>query len=299
MKVKPSKYSLQQLPPILSAVLTLFLLINPASAIGPESTQGASPQVAEAYALLEAGDSELALEAFNKALEANAKDLPARLGQAMIFADQLRHEDAFSSYDYIVQHYPHHAFAWHGRGIAAFNMKDFDEALTSFEQATADQPINGFFYESLAWTHMCRGEFPEAVNVAKKATLMYNQNGQSLSYALLIAYFSSMESGDRAEAQRTLSYAMKNRPANQSWPAPVFDYVAGRIEKPELISFVSDKAQETEAHTYIGLNLRAKGAPEEAKLHLDWVARKGDQRVFEYTLAHTFFRPNEIALLER
>ena len=242
---------------------------------------------------------ELALEAFNKALEANEQDLPARLGQAMIYADQQRHADAFSSYDQIVQSYPQHAFAWNGRGLAAFNMEDFDEALTSFEQATADQPVNGFFYESLAWTHMCRGEFPEAVSTAKQATLMYQQNGEVSTYPLLIAYFSSLEAGDIGEARRTLSYAMKNLKPNGNWPTPVFNYIAGRIDAPELISWVTNTAEETEAHTYIGLKLRSDGMPAEAQEHLEWVASKGDERVFEYTLARALKSESEIALMVR
>jgi tetratricopeptide (TPR) repeat protein len=263
---------------------------------GPSGV-GPSPEVAEAYALLEGGDSQAALRLFDSALEQNAQDLPARLGQALIYAEQRRYADAFSSYDLIVQDYPQHAFAWNGRGLAAFNMEDFDEALNSFERATADMPMNGFFYESLAWTHMCRGEFSESVQAAKQATLIYQQNGESPAYPLLIAYFSSIETGDLAGTARTLRYAIKNRPTNQRWPAPVFDFLAGRIEQNQLLSFVTDKAQETEAHTYIGLHLRAEGDPDAAKKHLDWVANKGDPRVFEYSLARSLsLGSEEVAL---
>lgn len=67
----------------------------------------------------------------------------------------------------------------------------------------------------------------------------------------------------------------------------MFDYLAGIIDAPSLISYVQDTAQETEAHTYIGLQLRSQGKPEAAQLHLDWVAKHGDERVFEHMLART------------
>lgn len=255
-----------------------------------------SPLVSEAYVLLEAGDSNAALDHFKLALSENEADLSALLGQAMILADMQRHSEAFATYDAIVKSYPRHAFAWNGRGLAAFNMEDFDTALNSFEQATTEQPINGFFYESLAWTQMCRGEFSDAVRSAKQATLMYNKSSESSTYPLLIAYFAYLETGDRANAQNTLKYAAQNKPLH-SWPGPVIDYLADVIGATELISFVTDTAQETEAHTYIGLKLRAAGLDQDAKKHLDWVSRHGDRRVFEYTLARALNLQDSVALL--
>lgn len=258
----------------------------------------ANPFVSEGYAQLEAGHTDVALEAFQKVLETDTEDLSAQLGQAMIFARLERHEDAFTSYDAIVKRFPRHAFAWNGRGLAAFNLEDFDEALTSFEMATADQPVNGFFYESLAWTRMCRGEFAQAAESAKRATLMYNRKGEMSSYPLLIAYFSYLETGDHANAQRTLSYAMKNSRPDQ-WPAPVIGYLSNHITVEELIGCVSNISEETEAHAYIGLKLRLEGDEATSNAHLSWVGQHGNPAVFEYTLARSLSLQNSVASVIR
>ena len=71
----------------------------------------------------------------------------------------------------------------------------------------------------------------------------------------MIAYFSYHESGDAKNALRTLQYANKNKPVNK-WPAPVIDFLSEKIDESDLISFVTNSAKETEAHTYIGLYLR-------------------------------------------
>ena len=254
----------------------------------------ASPLVTEGYAQLESGQPAKALIAFEQALQTDAKNLSARLGQAMIYAEQERHQEAFDSYDVIVQHYPQHAFAWNGRGLAAFNLEDFDTALTSFQMAIVDQPVNGFFYESLAWTQMCRGEFVDAAESAKKASLMYTRKGETSAYPLLIAYFSYHESGDAQNALRTLAYANKNKPVNQ-WPAPVIDYLSEKIGEADLISFVTNPAEETEAHTYIGLYLRLLGETDAADQHLQWVSQNGNAQVFEYTLARALNLQNNVA----
>ncbi|MGC6425261.1 MAG: tetratricopeptide repeat protein [Lentimonas sp.] len=255
-----------------------------------------NPFATEGYVQLQEGNTEIALEAFNKALETNAKELSALLGRAMIYAEQLNHEKAFQSYDAIIQEHPRHIDAWGGRGLAAFNLGDFDEALDSFKQATVDKPINGFYYESLAWTQMCRGEFLEATASAKMAMLMYHRKGETSVYPLLIAYYSYLEMGEPQAAERTLDYALKNRPANQ-WPTPVIDFISGNIDENELISFVMDSAQETEARTYIGLKLRQEGEVERAERHLAWVSEHGDPRVFERTLARTFQLRSSVAVL--
>lgn len=267
-----------------------------AGPIGPAAKSGENTETG--YTLLESGDSTAALELFEVALRENSQDLSARLGRAMVFAEQQRHTDAFQAFDQIVDQHPRHAFAWNGRGLAAFNMENFDDALHSFEQATAEQPLNGFFYESLAWTLMCRGQFHEAALSAKQATLMYNRNRESSAYPLLIAYFSYLESGDAKNAQTTLNYAAENKTLDQ-WPSPVIDYLQGALSDDELISFVTDTTQETEAHTYIGLNLRNRDRADEAKRHLSWVAQHGDPRVFEYTLARVLNLREGVAVLQR
>ena len=241
------------------------------------------------------GHRDDALATFSKVLEHDTDNLDARFGQAIIFAEQNRHQDAFAAYDWIIQKNPHHADAWNGRGLAAFNMEDFDEALASFHRSVTDHPANGFFYESIAWTQMCRGEFTEAAEWAKKALLAYHYKNEASLYPLLIAYFSYYESGDGENALRTLQYASRNKTSNQ-WPAPVIDYLNGKINEAELISFVSNLAEETEARTYIGLQKRSKGRAKEANRHLDWVRRNGDSQVFEYTLAKALASKEDVVI---
>lgn len=279
--------------------VTLWLLASATaiSAQGRDAPGENSKLIAEAYEQFEAGQTTFALQGFSRVLESDSGNLSARLGQAMVFLKQQRHQDAFEAYDQIVQRYPAHVFAWNGRGLAAFNLENFDEALNSFQHATANQPVNGFFYESLAWAHFCRGDYALATSSAKQATLMYHQNGEAASYPLLIAYFAQLQESKSEAARRTLNYALNNKLANDAWPTPVFDYLAGHLNATALISHVTDIAQETEAHTYIGLYLRSEGMPEKAQVHLDWVATKGDSSVFEHTLARTLQAPEKVALL--
>lgn len=257
----------------------------------------ANPLLSEGYVHLQAGQLDQALLAFDQVLQTDADDLSARLGQAMIYAGQERHQDAFIAYDSIVRDHPKYRMAWHARGLAAFNLEDFDTALNSFQMATMDQPVNGYFYESLGWVYMCLGDFAAAAAAAEEASKMYAYEGETSLYSLLIGYFCYHELGDRVNAVRMLKYANRNKPLNQ-WPAPVIDYVSKTIDQSELISHVTNRAQETEAHTYIGLHLRLLGQHDAANQHFNWVSRHGDPKVFEYTLARAFHLQTNLAAVE-
>lgn len=255
--------------------------------------------MAEGYLKAEQGQTAEALARFKEALQYDAGYVPAKLGLASIYSEQSKHAEAFKVFDQVVQLQPNNAIAWNGRGIASFNLEQFNEAAVSLERSIVDQPVSGFLYESLAWTYMCMGDFKQALETAKIATLMYNKKRESAAYPLLIAYFSEMETGDATSAERTLDYALKNKPPLNPWPHPVFDYLSGTIDASELLSHVQNTAEETEAHTYIGLKLRLKDEPMAASKHLDWVVERGDKRVFEYTLARVLGNGRKVATLTR
>ena len=53
----------------------------------------------------------------------------------------------------------------------------------------------------------------------------------------------------------------------------------------ELLRLATDNDKKSEAHTYIGMNLRLKGADDEARPHFEWVKEYGNKRFYEYPLA--------------
>ena len=237
------------------------------------------------YAQLESGDYSTAIKTFEEILEKDASNLEALLGEAIIHTQRQEYTSALIAYDKIIKITPNNAFAWNGRGLAAYNLHNFDSALDSFKRATEQQP-SGFFYESLAWTRMCRGEYSLAAESAKLALLQYNSAGEHSLYPLLIAYFAYLESSEKLNANRTLAYALSNS-RDRNWPQPVIAYLAGKIDAAEMISNVTSLSEETEAHTYIGLKLKISGALSTAKLHFDWVIQSGESSVFEHTLVRS------------
>ena len=280
------RQSAGRLPQALTLILGHLLLASPplmGQAPSPTPAPTVQERVDHAFQLLNKGATQDALIGFQTVLEADQDNLQARLGEAMIFNKLERYPEAFAAYDLLTEQLPGNAFAWNGRGLAAFNLEQFDEALNSFQQASTMTP-SGYHFESLAWTHMCRGEFNQAAQSAKRANLLYTREGEQTLYPLLLAYFAHLEDGDAENAKRTLDYSLANLPRT-GWPLPVLNFIIGKNTAGELISHVRNAAQETEAHTYLGLYWRAQGEHALAQKHLDWVREKGDPTVFEFILA--------------
>lgn len=245
------------------------------------------------YEQLESGDYTKAINTFEEVLEKDASNIEALLGQAIVYTQRQEYAAALIAYDKITKIKPNNAFAWNGRGLAAYNLNNFDSALGSFKRA-AEQNPSGIFHESIAWTRMCRGEYALAAKSAKVALLQYNKAGDHSLYPLIIAYFAYLESSEKLNADRTLAYALSNN-RDRNWPQPVVAYLAGKIDAAEMISYVTSLSEETEAHTYIGLKHKISGTLKTAKLHFDWVIRSGDSSVFEHTLVRSISLHKNIA----
>jgi len=293
MKPSPATLLRRLRPAALGAVAGALALIGPSG----DAAEAETPKqiVQTGFERLKDGDAGKALERFDAALERDPSSVAARFGRANAYSALGRHQEAFDAYSKVVERAPGHIVAWNGRGIAAFNMRAFDKALESFLRATENRPVNGFFYESLAWTRLCRGEHEKTVEAARTASEMYQRSDRTNLYPQLIAYFAHKGLNQHQAARQALAYARDAARSNE-WPYPVLEYLRGAIDADELISFVSDPTEETEAHAYIGLNARASGNPEKARRHLAWVAEQGDPRVFEYTLAKTIVAPGRLAL---
>ena len=259
------------------------------TSIPPTETlpDGLASLMSDAFVQLDNGELDAALDCFEQVIALNRQYIPALLGAAMVHADKNHSESAFKLYEQVVTLEPKHVMAWNGRGLAAFNLERMDEAVASFERSVEDQPVNGFFYESLAWAQMCANKPSSAIQSAKESLLMYSQTDASSIYPTLIIYFCSLQLDEVQNAQRALRYAVKNYDPKQ-WPAPVIDYLNDKIDRADLLSYVVNSAEETEAHVYIGLKMLHLNKHDQGRRHLLWAAEHGDAAVFEHGLAKSF-----------
>ncbi len=272
----------------LSIIKTLFcvFLVSSSALALVKANADMSERLDAAYRLIDQGATEEALALFSAAFEADETSLPALMGMGEIWFTAGDFKQAFKVYDMVVQAHPNQIVAWNRRGISALNLEKYGVALESLSRAVQDQPMNGFFYESLAWAHFCVGDMESAVKEARTSALMYQREGKFSLYPLLISYFGYVTLDDKPRAVTSLNFARRSA-REAMWPFPVLEFLEGRLTGNDLLASVSNKQEETEARVYLGMQLKQEGRSEAAKLQLDWVARHGDRGVFEYTLARS------------
>lgn len=103
-------------------------------------------------------------------------------------------------------------------------------------------------------------------------------------YMALAIYFGLKQAQQNASDDKAMEEALTRLDAGE-WPYPVFKYLHRDITAQQLLDLAIDNDKQTEAHTYIGLDLSMAGRRDEALEHLRWVRDKGNGDFVEYPLA--------------
>lgn len=106
----------------------------------------------------------------------------------------------------------------------------------------------------------------------------------SAVYMMMTAHFGYRLEHNDAEAEAILKKAVTIVDHNE-WPYPVIRYLLHEITAKELLAQANDSDKQTEAHTYLGLDLSLTGKRDEAITHLRWVKEKGNKHFYEYPVA--------------
>lgn len=249
-----------------------------------EAGAGAIDPLQEGFQRLHDRDPAGAIEAFDRALQASPQHVLGLYGKAAALGKLQRHQEALEIINLVVERNPDDYDALSLRGVTHYNLGQFDRAEADFQAAVESDPKEAFYFEALAWALLCQGRADEAGKAALRANLLYKQFSGDPAFSLILAYLGFRMDNNLAEARKILRFASEQLDPI-SWPFPVIAFFNGNIDENGLIVEVSTHEQETEARTYIALQLIWDNRPQQARPHLEWVQRRGTPEVFEYALA--------------
>ncbi len=102
---------------------------------------------------LEHGEYERALQCFKEVQKINPSYYPARLGEALVYLQTKRYQEARRVLDRLVKEHPDFAEAWANRGILNDREGRYEEAIRDYQKALKLKPSlakgPGFFYRLL------------------------------------------------------------------------------------------------------------------------------------------------------
>ena len=169
-------------------------------------------------------------------------------------------------------------------GKAHLDEGHVEMALSEFRRLDDSDPQNvmAHYLTSTLMLRLRRGT--EAAREAAMFLRRHRQPDARSGYALLFIFLGNLQSNDRQAALNALEEYAEWQPA-EDWPRAILDYACGRLGAPALLEAATDNARETEARTYIGLDLLYTGRADEAIPHLEWVREHGNSTFVEYHLA--------------
>lgn len=168
------------------------------------------------------------------------------------------------------------------RAVILSKLGRIDEAEALFAQVRKKAPKNDYLRSSLAVFAFGQQRFGEAEELFRTVPADHPNR----SYEAIFAYLAGLR---RGESDRTSLEA--NRPAAGQWPAPIQDYLLGRIDRAELLRAARDTfdlrttEQQCEAYFSLAQSALAKGDATAARRELENCVQSGIVGFIEYDLA--------------
>jgi len=277
----------------LRVVLSVTLLM----CLGVVSLTWADP-AEEAYAegmrLLQAGQAREALTAFDKAIRLKPTYAEAYRRRGIVHHSLSQYDRAIKDYDEAVRLNPNFSEAYYDRANAYSDSGQAERALKDYDTALRLAPRSAQIYynRSLAYLALDRGG--EAAADARAYLDLQGWRENQAQYMVLVGYVGNQLAQHDAEARQLLEEA-KTKCDTAVWPYPIIRYLRREITADALQTAATDPDKQTEAQTYLGLDLSLAGRREEALTHLRWVKDNGNKSFAEYTFATTALHRLEAA----
>jgi lipoprotein NlpI len=233
------------------------------------------------------------------------------------WCDKEEYDKAIVDFNEAIRLDPKFAFPYNNRGNAWKAKKDYDKALSDYSQAIRLDPEYALAYRNRGGAWKAKrdfgkaiADFNEAIRIDPRSTeahfdrvvLLFSTRRDGVEsdarmvldldgwrahwsqYAMLLLHFNARRAGRNDEATKLLNEAA-DKCDTATWPYPIVEYLRGEIDEPKLLAASTDRDKMTETRCYLGLDMEAKGRPDEAIAHFKWVKDHGVSTFHEYSMA--------------
>jgi tetratricopeptide (TPR) repeat protein len=150
---------------------------------------------------------------------------------------------------------------------------DWQGSIAEFDRVIAADPNRAEAYLARGWARFCAGE-PGAEHDARAYLKLKGYRERTASYMVLLGYLSTKRAGKEVDAQAFLDEA-RAEIRGDAWPQPVLGLFRRELSPDSLLKAAKTETQETEAHTFLALDMLNLGNRKGAIEHLIWVRDHG------------------------
>jgi Flp pilus assembly protein TadD len=182
------------------------------------------------FALFENGRFDDAMVELNHALEIQPSHVDAHNNLGVVLFRKHRVDDAIAHFDTALKLKPNHAGAHHNLANALLRRGDAAGAIQHYETAIRLKPDHAEAKNNLAWVLATCPDAslrngPRALELAREAVALSDPPDPAILGTLAAAY---AETGQFAEAQRTLAFGQTNAALSDALQVQLRSYQAGR-----------------------------------------------------------------------
>jgi tetratricopeptide (TPR) repeat protein len=169
------------------------------------------------------------------------------------------------------------------RGGVLRSRGDWRGAILEFSRAIEKDPNHADAYVARGWARLCAGD----AGAETDARIYLNLKGwrdRHSPYMALLGFLGSRQASKESDGQVFLDEAIANS-SHDAWPLPVLRYLRHELRTQALLEAAASETQQTEAHTFVALELLHRGDREKAREYLNWVCEHGAKRSIATDLA--------------
>jgi lipoprotein NlpI len=226
-----------------------------------------------------------AVTAFNKAIELSPNFAAAYASRAHVYHMLGQHQQGIADYSQAISRQVGYVQAYYNRGNVYSDSGQYQRALADYSEALRLNPRYTDAYYNRGLVYLYLGQGDAGADARAYLSLKGWQETQS-QYIVMIGYFGYRQIGRSDEAQQMLDEAA-SKCNTAVWPYPILRYLRREITAQALFDAANDRDKQTEALTYVGLDVSRSGHREHALSYLQWVQTNGNKQFVEYVMAMT------------
>lgn len=171
------------------------------------------------------------------------------------------------------------------QGVLAVTYRNADrdrEAVLHYSKAVALEPQEESYYYPLSYILFRTNARYQAAARATEFISHAGWNDPRSPYAAMFAFLGYKSLPNTAAGGDSVLKQALEKTDRNAWPYPILRYLNKEITQDELLRLADNKDKQTEAYTYVGLNLMLDKKSDEAMTHFKWAKENGNKALAEY-----------------
>lgn len=235
---------------------------------------------------------DMAVKEFSAALALSPNNSEVLVERGTAYNGLKKYDQALKDFSAAIKVSPNSYLGYNNRGVTYLRLGDTVTAIKNFDKAISIDPDQSFAYLNRAGATLSMGS-DSGASAEKISSWLKRKNwqGEYAGHAAILGALNYRQAKQPVLAKTMIDEGLA-KTDRLKWPYPALQFMAGKLKSNELLDEAERSDYDTtQAHCFLALDLRLKGEPKQAQVHLNWVLNHGIQNSVEYWIARGLTKP--------